>query len=62
MRSTGLGGFAHAPCRDRQTYLRPGDAVVFFTDGLTEEPTVTGLFSRAGVTQERCLLAVALPP
>ena len=44
-----LGCFPHAPCEDRSTFLRPGDAVVFFTDGLTEAPTGPGMFGREGV-------------
>ena len=44
-----LGVLAEAPCTDHSTFLRTGDTVLLFTDGLSEVPTQTGYLSRSDV-------------
>lgn len=44
-----LGAFPEPRVRDQSIFLRPGDTVVWFTDGLSEAPTPTGFSSRADV-------------
>lgn len=44
-----LGYSADPPCSEQLAYLAPGDAVVLFTDGVTEAPVGADLFGVGGI-------------
>ena len=46
-----LGLSGEAPCDEQIAFLSPGDAVIFFTDGVTEAPDGSGFFGIEGLTR-----------
>jgi sigma-B regulation protein RsbU (phosphoserine phosphatase) len=44
-----IGAFDHSMYRNQSMRLEPGDALIFFTDGVTEAPTATGLLGLDGL-------------